>query len=400
MFRWNLGWALERVRVPLMVFAGVGGLVLVAMRRSGVGTVPCAVVLGVGGGTALALGVWQARKSWMGVGGAFARLDAMLGWNSPVKSGARHARWHWGRVVSPWLLTVALVTGAFWVPARAVQARREPLQRPPNVQQVDEWLADLERNAVLAPENLEVFKEQLEQLKNKAPGEWYSHGTLEAAAQLKAGVESEMRSAGEQLSKLEDALDVVAEAKAAEQQSSLDLQNFASAQEQLQSALSAVASSAVPLDPQLAKKLSECAKGKTAFSSQEIKDLQERLQRARECAGCKKSGLIKGGKGEGDQSGGAPGGEGGGRSSANLRFSDGLTDLGTASEETLPQADLTKALPGDTIDEKRLAPRAESSPEGATAGSVEGRQAGSQGVWIQRPVSPPEQRRLRVFFEK
>ncbi len=411
--RLNLGWVLERARVPLMVVSVVGSLVIVAMRRSGVGWGPCASVMAIAFLAVLGVSVWMARASWVGLETAFARLDALMEgnsrlsaarqgvgeWPSPPPDSQRFiARWQIGRVISPWLLMGFLVAVAFQVPVRSVYARRAPLERPPNVQQVDELLAEIERNAVLAPENLEVFKAQLEQLKNKAPGEWYSHGSLEAAAQLKAGVESDMRSAEAQFTKLQEALDAVAGAQSAEQASSQDPAKLATAQEQLQAALNASASSPVALDPQLVRKLSECAKGQKGGDPKDLKELQERLQRARECANCKKSGF----KGQGESSGKkpVPGGEGGGKDSADLEFSSRPTDLGTATEETLPQGDLSRALPGDTVAEKRLAPRAESSSGLNAPGAVEGHQSGAQAVWTQRPVSPAEQRRLRTFFEK
>lgn len=401
-WRLNVGWVLELVRIPLAVSGGGAALLLVAMRRGGLGTEECAAFWGVGLAVGVALGMWRARHRWVRADAAFARLDVQMGWNSRlsaarqgvgewpepvVEAGRGMVRWKVGRVFGPWAGVLVLGLAALWVPARVVQARRNPVERPPSVQQIEALLAELEQNTVLAPENLESFKEQLEQLKSKAPGEWYSHNALEAAAQLKAELESGTRLLGEYLSRLEEAFEPVAGPDPGPEQ-------FVQMQQQLRDALQAASASPMAIDPELAKRLRESA-DKSGMDSKDLQDLKERLQKARECAQCKNPRF----KGEGDavrrkqRNSGTEGGE-----SEELTFNAKPTELGTASEEALPQGDLAKALPGETVLETRLAPRAEGSSGIAAPGATSAEQAGAQAVWRQRPVSPAEQRRLRTYF--
>lgn len=404
--RVNLGWVLEQMRLPLIALGGAAALVLVALRRGGMETVWCAGILVAGLLGVVAFSVWRARCKWVRTDAAFARLDVLLGWNSRL-SAARQgvgswpapvagverwvAGWNIGRVFGPWAGVLALGCAALWIPARAVHARRDPLERPPSVQQVEALIAELEQNAVLAPENLEALKEQLEQLKNKAPGEWYSHNALEAASQLKAEIESGTRTLGDYLAKLEEAFDPVAGPDPSAEQ-------FAQMQQQLRDALQAASSSPLAIDPELAKRLREQAE-KSGMDPQDLRDLKERLQKARECAQCKNPQFK--GPGEGDDGQTAKKGKNtgtGGGESEELTFNQTPTELGTSTEESLPQGDLSRAIPGETVLETRLAPRAEGSSAISAPGVTAAEQAGGQAVWKQRPVSPAEQRRLRTFF--
>jgi hypothetical protein len=402
--RVNVAWVLEALRRPVFVWGGVSALVVVAMRRGGVGLAPCATVFGLGFLVALGVGIWRARSFWMRGDMAFARLDAVFGWNSrlsaarqgvgpwperPEKSVGLGVRWCWKRVMAPWGLALGLGILAFQVPQTTAQIRHEPIERPPMIQQVESLLAELEQNAVVAPENLESFKDQLDQLKNKPSGEWYSHHALEAAAQLQAAVESGARSAGEQLARLEEAL-------AAPGGGDPSPQQMEQIQQQLRAALEGPAAAPAGIDPQLAKKLRESA-SQSGLDPKEWKDLKDRLSKAREAAKCEGGAMKcdaqsrgKLAKGFGTDDDGA---------SAALTYSAIPTDLGGALEEALPQGDLSRAVPGDAVNEKRLAPKAEEASSVGAPGASSVNQSGAPAVWMRRPLAPAEQRRLRVFFE-
>jgi hypothetical protein len=401
--RLNIGWVLERVRVPILVFGIVAGLALVGMRRGGLGGKTCAIVLGLGGSAAVVWSVWHARRSWVNLDVAFARLDAWMGWNcrlSAARQGvgpwpdppsriepALVVGWEWKRVLVPWGVACLFGLATFWVPPVVVNVRRDPLQRPPAVLQVENLLAELEQNAVLAPENLETFKEQLEQIKNKAPGEWYSHTTLEAAAQLKAEVESGARSVGDQLAALEEALE-------APRGAALTHQQMDQLQRQLRDALQGVASAPVGMDRELAKRLSECA-SKGGVDPKEWADLKQRLQQARECAQCKDGKFKKEGQGESSKTKMAGTEDDG--TSEDLSFTR-PTELGSAVGEALAQGDLSRALPGDSVNETRLSPKVEPSSSVSGPGESGAQRSGAAAVWAQRPLPPAEQRRLKTFF--
>lgn len=400
--RLNLGWVLELVRIPLMVFGFCAALILAAMRRGGVGEWGCAVLFLAALIGVLGFGVWSARPFWVSLDKAFARLDVAMGWNSrlsaarqgvgtwpepPQSTVGSGAEWRWGRVMSPWILLAVLSSTAFWVPRRAAHAGRESVERPPSLQEAEELLAELEQNAVLAPENFEVFKDQLEQLKSKPQSEWYSHHALEAASQLKAEVESGARMAVEQLTRLEEALEAPGGADSGSQQ-------FSEMQDRLRDALEGIASSPVGLDPQLASRLKELA-SRNGTDPLDWRDLQERLCKARECCGkCLKAGFKR----VTEHPTGNPVVTEDGGSQVDLQFGATPTDLGTAVGESLPEADLSKALPGDAVQERRLAPKAEDSSRVVSPEAASVRQSSAHAVWTQRPLPPAEQRRLRTFY--
>jgi hypothetical protein len=416
--RSNLAWILEASRLPLLAASLASAALTLLLRRAGVAPRPLAFLLGISLAAALALGVWRASRHWLSPSATLARLDALLQMHCRLSAAAEGAhpwppfpasasrailpRWNLPRALSAPLFALTLCTGSLLVtgdPVRPPIQRALPSQLPPSLTEAEALLALLAKNETLAPNALQPLRDQLEQLKQRPVSDWYSHGSLESAAQLRDSVENTGRQLGESLLKLEDALQTAPE---------LTQKNHPA----LQSALEEMRGLQPGLNPELLNQFQQLAQnGRTALPSPQLQDLQrqlrEDLQRLRSSGMCNtplrstlgnSPGDCTSQESNGDASGG--GGKGGGGGSSDLQFSKNRTDLQSAIPEALSSQDLTRALPGDTVRQHRAAPIPAadlSVPDAPQAPPPSN--AGASPAWRTRPLPPQETQRLKQFFQ-
>jgi hypothetical protein len=251
----------------------------------------------------------------------------------------------------------------------------EELAATPEIEQVD----------------VEMLRQEAEQLAKQDPADWYSHANLEAADHLKSKVQSGMKTLGDHAARLEKLLGQnVSEAGAAWQ-------------EQLQGALSALQGNVPGLNSDLAKALAglDPSKLKT-LTPEELQGLKDHLQKAKKVAGdweertSDEEEEEESKPGEGDGTGGVDRGPGTGP----VTLSRKPTQLGTKDTEGVGSVDFERAALGDAVGRSAGQHEVDPSRSGRTgSGGTAAAGEGAEAVWKQQHVTPEERKRLQQFFQ-
>ena len=405
-WRVNVGWWLEKM-LPMAFGACVLMTALIfAGRRNGWS----AEALGIAGGVVVlllvAFSLWAARSHFISFPTAQAKLEDMLALHNRLSAaaagvGAWPAReewrsgrwpWNWRRLGVLPAAGLCLLIAALLIPISPYKsAAVAPTAKPPALESVEEWLAELEKTDALDPESLEPVKEQAEELAKQDPEDWYSHASLEAADHLRAKMQAGMQSVAEQAGKMEQMLGEQEGAPTEE-----EAKEFA---EQMKGALSALEGNLPSLNQELAKQLRNLNLSK--LSPEQLQKLRERLKEAKGlCENC--LGGCLPGEGEGEpKEGPGRGGVQRGPGTAPLAFEQDQTNLGTKKTEALESDDFRDAALGDQVGMSTGVPEVDPTVQVRveSGGAIRNAGAGADAVWLQQNVSPEERRRLRSFFQ-
>ena len=428
---------------PGIFGAGVaGGFAAYAMRRARLDSAEAWTWWGVGAAGAMvavsAWAWWRARRSFFNEADARTllehrhNLDSALSaaaagvgpWPSPRAMPAT-LRWFapaaWG-----WTLGAAalFVSGAFLpVPARSAFDAAQGAEKPPALAQTEEWLAQLAREEVARPEDVEKMAEQARGLGERTPEERYSHSALEAADTLRAQTAEAIRGLGADLQEAAAAL------KALEQDASrLSDQELGAVAARLGEALRGMRDGPLGAREELMKQLGAAANaaGRRSLSPEQAARLRQQLASAGRAA----TGVL-GAQGAGAQiaeadpdrpvrfgkcngtcqasqngepcDGSCENGRGGvnrGPGHAPLMFSEAASDSGAGRTETASSDDLSRAALGELLGTERgeheLDPSKNSGP--SAAGAVAASAQGGDVVWVDR-LTPKERAALKEFFK-
>lgn len=383
-----------------------------------------------GASSLLLLGLcWWRMRDWQQFGrmeAAFTRLDAVLKLNNaliaahqgvgkwpevPAGAGDR-LRLQWVRILSPLLLAVAALLAAIWLPQPATATGAADMPPPRTHEDIAATLAELEKAAVLKPEDLKEWQKQFEAIQEQAPSDWYRHSSLEAADNLQSGMQEKLHSLASELNQARNAL--------AGLESAAGNGASAEAQQQLlndfRNAVNALKKSNPAPNEALMEALSKM--DPSAMKSMDPKALEQMMEGLKKAAGgCQNcsgngSGRKKPGSGAGEgeelaeqQDGDEPGNEpqsGGikrGPGVAPLPLSQSPTDLQTNRPESMNSEDFSRTRPGDAIGTTEAEHQLDQTPVGPqNSGAAADAGKGGEAVW-QESLLPAEKAVLKQYFK-
>jgi len=418
--RVNAGWWVERLN-PLVV-GGFLALATVALAARTAGAdlrlawlvAACGAVIGVGA----AFAWWLGRARFIGPDEGLARLDDRLtlrnrlvsaavgvgAWPPSAKGAARAASpsWRWWRALLP-SSAAALVLAAAWLvpfPQGAAPPELAPAA-PAAWQQMEEWLAALSEEDLIAEESLESLADRIEELRSQPEEEWFSHGSLEATDHLRESLGRDLSELARDLAAAERDIEAL---RRFGNEMSEDAK--AALLTECEEALKGIEANAMALDETLSSELSRLDPsqlseqgGASGLSQEALDALQERLRQGAASLGSIE-GLPELAKVEDGADQLRPLGSGDiGKDGESAPLTFGREqDLGTNQTEGVENTDFSRAALGDFVglgetehDDERL--EAALRPGGAPASTG----SGGEAVW-RDALLPEEQALLRRYF--
>lgn len=435
--RVNLGWWSERWMTWVMSAGLLGAVALLLARWRPV--VDLHWVWGAVGAVLLAGGIaaWFAmRRRYESPDAARVRLEDALGlnarlsaaeagvgaWPEPVEEIDWPVRWRWQRPLTVIALAAAMLALAAFIPiSPASKDGKHTIEKPSSVKDVEQWVEQLRKEKAADEKSLEDLEKKINDLLQRPSENWYEHGSLEAADNLKEQTEGELRQLADNMADAERAASAL---QAMGENASPDVKKALG--DGLATAARDLASGGIKPNDELQKQLNDVTSALDKMSPDQLKNLAKQLrennsalQKAmQESKGLdtSKIPIAKNGKGKGDKKGEGEGdgddgpdgdgkpGRGGanrGRGDAPMAFKEDATDLNTKKTEKLPsQIDLNRIAPGDTLavtDGKHDVDK--NAYKGPTqGGTIQNTGDGGSAVW-QNSLVPTEREALKKYFK-
>jgi hypothetical protein len=423
--RVNLGWWLDRFNglfvVSLVVFA-----VVVLVVRSYRGAFLSLPLLAASLGVlvlVLALTAWLlSRRRFIGIEEGLVRLDDRLHlhnrlsaayhrvgpWPANVSEFSAAAfRWHFGRALLPVILTLALVTVAWFVPVkRAPGGELAAPVEPGAWEQMEDWLATLEEDNLIEESAVEELKSRIEELRDQPEDEWFSHSSLEATDTLSETLGRQLRDMASEMAALDRNIAVLKDFPLEMSEASREqkLKEFSDA-------LDALEGSGLAMNMEMMKQLKSLDPSSlgqetlSGLSAEQLKALQSQLQKG-SCAlgsleGLPGLGSMQLGMGIGKGKGMTPGmgGVDRGRGDAPIFFGDTEDDLGTNRIEKVKNEDFSRATIGEVLGLGETERELDESATGPQAGGgVSSTGQGGDAV-SRETLRPDEEAVLKRYFK-
>lgn len=442
--RLRLGWWSSAFLRCLWPLAALSMLVLLGVRcfQGAVEPIlPAALAGAVVLVSAVAAAVWS-RRRLVTEEQAVVRLESQIGTRGVLTAafaGMSHwpplpvavddgLNWRWSRVAAPVLAALILMGAGAWMPlpgSLGSQTQEEPL--PPLVwEQMEHALEQLEQENLIAEDAMEEWRERLQTLTGRDPGEWFAHNTLEASDHLQESLEKAMQDLQQQM--MEAAAAVGALERMGEE---LSEEARTALSEQLDKALQAMENGALPLNPDtlqaladqarelaqmnltpeqmeaMKERLAECmqclnaAMGEGGANQQAVEQMMEMLAQAGQAA--EREGGMGEGQGQpGQADHGSRDGRGGpmdtGPGDTPLTLQDQPTHLSGGRDEALAPVDPDRFIPGEAVGEGLAEHESGEGPAPVQAGGAA--VAGQGGARVsQERLLPQEQEAVRRFFD-
>ncbi|MEX2580681.1 MAG: hypothetical protein WD342_16610 [Verrucomicrobiales bacterium] len=372
---------------------------------------------------AVLAGIWS-RRRFVAVEDGLTRLDESLHLRNRLSAAAAGVgswpeyerptfeqlglQWRWTRTVLPLAVALSVVIAASLMPIPEGESTvAEVVGEPAAWEQMDEWLAALEEEAIVEEASLDQLEETIEELREQPEEAWFGHASLEATDTLKERLGRDIRELASVMETLERDLAALKNysAELGEGTRQELLREFEKALEQLSNQGMEVNEALLKqlggLDPsQLAE---ETLSG---MSAEELESLRERLKRGSASLGSME-GLppmaedpsverrdLAGGPGQGEI--------GRGRGDAPLFFGDG-NDLGTEQLEQLEEVrneDLSRAGLGELLGLGESEREVDESGAGpVSGGDVASTGRGGDAVWRDPALLPEEKALLKRYFK-
>jgi hypothetical protein len=433
--RVNLGWWLERW-LSWVMSAGLLGAVAFLLARwrpvvdlrwiwSGVGMVLLA------GGVAAYLAMRRRHESpavarvrledALGLKARLSAAEAGVGaWPEPVETIDWPVRWRWQRPLAVLGLAALMLALAAFIPITpATKEGKHTIEKPSSVKDVEQWVEQLRKEKAVDEKSLEDLEKKIADLLQRPSENWYEHGSLEAADNLKEQTEGEMRQLADNLA---DAERAAAALQSMGESASPDVKKALG--DGLATAARDMSAGGLKPNPELQKGLNDVtsAAGLDKMSPQQLKDLAKQLrdnnsalQKAMQDSKgldtskipIAKNGKGKKGEAEGEGDGtdgdGKPGhgGANRGRGDAPMAFKEDATDLNSQKTEKLPsQIDVNRIAPGDTLaltdGKHEVDKNAYNGPK--QGGAIQNTGDGGSAVW-QNSLVPTEREALKKYFK-
>lgn len=420
--RVNLGWWLERWMGWVLAAALMGAAAVLFVRWMPV--VELRWVWATVGGVVLigAVLAWlTVRRRFESAAAARVRLEDALNlktrlsaaeagvgeWPRPVERIAWPVRWQWQRPLSVLGISALMLTIAAWVPIsqRAV-AKPRVIEKPTAVKDIEQWVQDLKQEKAAEEKSLEEVEKKIADMLKRPAENWYEHGSLEAADNLKEQTTEMLRQLADNLADAERAASALKAAGDSMPQEAKDAIG-----KELASAAQGLQTGGIKPNEQLLKQLQQamgqCQGGKCELTKEQLAQLAKQLQaNAKALAeALKNSPELKLGEclgnclkpGEGPGKGGINRGPG----TAPLSFNQDETNLDTKKLETLAsQLDVKRLAPGDVLgvsDGKHDVDK--NVPTGPQqGGAIQNTGDGGAAVW-QNSLLPTEREALKRYFK-
>jgi hypothetical protein len=427
--RINLGWWLECWTVWLMAVALAGPVAVLLvrwMRPDQIRPVWIALAAVVIAG---ALVAWLTERGrFESADASRVRLEDALGmkarlsaaaagvgeWPATVEKIAWPVRWRWQRPVAVLLFTIAMLLLSAWVPVSEGSAfKKRIIEKPSAVKDVEQWVQELRKEQAVEEKSAEEVDKKIADLLKRPVENWYEHGSLEAAGNLKEQTAAGLRELAENLADAQRAASALQAMGDSAPQAVKD-----SLAAGLGQAASNLAAGGIKPNEQLLQQLQNMKPSDlTGLSKEQMQKLAEQLKKNSEtlgkclgqCQGFDPSGIptykIAGGKeGKDGPDGDGDPGRGGisrGRGDAEMFFKKDETNLGTKKTETVPmQLDPERAAPADVLavtDGKHdVDKNAYQGPK--QGGAIQNAGDGGSTVW-QNSLMPAEREVLKRYFK-
>src|SRR6056297_2174034 len=133
-------------------------------------------------------------------------------WPARITGGREPALPAWKRApaLAPGLIAVAIVATAWFGPIPDSEPLPPPITSEPGVwEQVDDWIETLDPEELIEPESLQEIADQIEELREQPPEEWFSHSSLEASDTLRDSFGRDLQELGEDLAAIERSLEAL-----------------------------------------------------------------------------------------------------------------------------------------------------------------------------------------------
>ncbi|MFZ4765240.1 MAG: hypothetical protein ACOYMN_09840 [Roseimicrobium sp.] len=418
--RVNLGWWLERWMGWVLGVALIGAVAVLFVRWMPL--VELRWVWGALGGIIVlgALIAWlTVRRHFESAATARVRLEDALNlktrlsaaeagvgdWPQSVERIAWPVRWQWQRPLSVLGISALMLTLAAWVPiSQKALAKQRVIEKPSAVKEVENWMQSLKQEQAAEEKSLDEVEKKIAEMLQRPAENWYEHGSLEAADNLKDQTAEMLRQLAENLGDAERAASALKAAGDAMPQEARDAVG-----KELANAAQGLRTGGIKPNEQLLKQLQQmaAAQGMGELTKEQLEALSKQLQaNAKALAeALKNSPELKLGECLGNclKPGEKPG-KGGinrGPGTAPLTFGKDETNLDSKKTEALQsQLDVARLAPGDVLgvsDGKHEVDK--NAPNGPQqGGTIQNTGDGGAAVW-QNSLLPSEREALRRYFK-
>lgn len=427
--RINLGWWLECWTVWLMVAAIAGPVAILLVRwiqldKLRLVWIALAGVLVLG-----AVIAWLVeRRRFESPAAARVRLEDALGLNARLSAAAAGVgewparveriewplRWRWQRPLAVLLFAASMLLFSAWVPVSGDAAvKKRIIEKPSAVKEVEQWMRELRKDEAVEEKSAEAVDRKIAELLKRPAENWYEHGSLEAAGNLKEQTAAGLRDLAENLADARRAASALQAMGDAAPQAVKDSLAAGLAQ-----AASNLAAGGMKPNEQLLERLQNMKPSDLkGLSKEQMKSLAEQLKKNSEtlakclgnCGGLDTSGiptgkLSQGKDGKNGKDGDGDPGAGGinrGRGDAELFFKENETNLATKKAEAVPtQLDSDRAAPADVLavtdGRHEVDKNAYQGPR--QGGAIRNAGDGGSAVW-QNSLMPAEREVLKRYFK-
>lgn len=415
-WRINMGWWLDRWLGWMLGTFLLGALVVLLVRWMG-GIELRWVWLGMGVVVVFGAVVswWWERERFEGVERARVRLEDALGLHARLSAAAAGVgswpegeervvlpvKWRWQRLLSVLGIGGVVLMLAWWVPMKGLERdERRVIEKPTAVKEVEKWMEQVREEEAVSEVSVEAVEEKMAELLRRPAENWYEHGSLEAAGNLKEQTAEMLRELAQNLADAERAASALQVAGAGLPQAAKE-----ALESQMGEAMQQMMAGGMKPNEQLLKQLMQNGgEGLKNMDGEQLKDLAEQLKKNSEAlrkalenspelelAQC---------QGVGDEEGIGQGGVDRGPGEAPLSLTRQETNLDTQGMERLQgELDVQRLAPGDvmgTTDGKHEVDRAEVVPQ--AGGGVKSLGDGGAAVW-RDSLLPAERETLRRYFK-
>ncbi|HEY2574211.1 MAG TPA: hypothetical protein VGH65_09080 [Verrucomicrobiaceae bacterium] len=427
--RINFCWWLERWTVWLMS-AAIGGSVAVLltrwMRPEQLPSVWIALAVFLSLGALLA---WcTERRRFESSAMARVRLEDSLGlktrlsaaaaqvgeWPAEVEKIAWPLRWQWQRPLAVLLFALGMLFVSSKVPvSEGAGLKKRIIERPSAVKDVEQWVQELRKEEAVEKKSADEVERKIADLLKRPAENWYEHGSLEAAGNLREQTAAELRELAENLAEAQRAASALQAMGDSAPQAVKDSLGAG-----LEQAASNLAAGGMKPNEQLLQQLQNMkASDLKNLSKEQMKALADQMKKNGEtlekclgqCQNFDKSGIptydiVEGKEGKNGPHGDGKPGRGGanrGRGDAEMFFKRDETNLASKKSEAIPtELDFERAAPGDVVavtDGKHdVDQNAYQGPK--QGGAIQSAGDGGSAVW-QNSLTPAEREVLKRYFK-
>lgn len=422
----NCGWWFQTLRAPMLISSLVIASTVLLLRRDIQDlSIPLTVLATLAGIGIIALICWWlARKHFESPPEAFVRLESSMRLQSSL-TAADHGicpwppapqeindgvQWHWRRLLTPLIATVAILVCGLTIPIQAHSELHADQPEPSAWNELETNIEVLDNQQMVQKEYLDDLREKLEKLRQQSPDEWFSHSSLEATDTLRQNHHNEQSRLSHNLQRAERSLQSLQSQSG--QLSENQKQRWLNEYDQ---ALRKMQQGAMQPNPELMRQLEQ-------LDPQQLNQLTpEQLEQIRENMRRHAEGLQQAGNGQCQNQGedgfgedGNQDGENGENDNGSQPGSGGINrgpgtapdvlgkehpDTGTGKHQGLQSQDLSQSLPGELLQTSDAQHQVDTTTRPARAGGASNsRGDGGDRVW-KNSLMPDEKKALKKFFE-